>query len=131
MSDADVERLLEGYRSLNRGDLGAVLELLDPEIEWYEPDPSPEAGLHHGRDGFARFLAGWLDSFEDFRVEPERIAEQGDRIVVTVRQSGRGRASGLEVTARLAHVWTISGGRAVGWRSFGDPAQAEAGPPAR
>jgi ketosteroid isomerase-like protein len=37
-----------------------------------------------------------------------------------VHQSGRGRASGVEVEARLAHVWTVRDGRAVRWEAIPD-----------
>lgn len=46
MAEANVEALQRGYEALNRGDLSAVLELLDPDIEWQEPEPSPDAGTH-------------------------------------------------------------------------------------
>lgn len=120
MATADVQALQLGYEALNRGDLSAVLELLDPEIEWHEPEPSPEAGAHTGRDSFERFFRSWIDSFEDFRVEPERVIERGGRLIVIVRQSGRGRASGVEIDARIAHVWTVEHGRAVRWESVAD-----------
>lgn len=128
MGQADVDLLMQGYEALNRGDFSVVFELLDPDIAWREPDPSPEAGAHRGRESFARFLTGWFESFEDFRVDPERVTERGDQLIVVVNQSGRGRTSGIAVEARLAHVWTISGGMAIGWRSYGDPAEAEADP---
>ena len=121
MSNAEIETLKRGYAALNRGDVSVVLQLLDPDIRWHEPAPSPEAGAHRGRDGFERFLRSWLDSFEDFRVEPERIVERGDELVVIVRQSGTGRSSGLRVDARLAHVWTVAEGRAVRWEAVADP----------
>jgi uncharacterized protein len=121
MGQAEVETLKRGYAALNRGDLSVVLELLDPEIVWHEPAPSPEAGAHRGRDSFVSFLRGWLESFEEFRVEPERVAERGDELVVIVRQSGIGRSSGLHVEARLAHVWTVADGKAVRWEAIADP----------
>jgi ketosteroid isomerase-like protein len=124
MAEADVETLRRGYAALNRGDLSVVVELLDPDIEWHEPAPSPEAGTHRGRDGFESFLRGWLESFEDFRVEPERVVERGDELVVVVRQSGTGRASGLSVETRLAHVWTVADGKAVRWEAVADPEAA-------
>jgi ketosteroid isomerase-like protein len=120
VSDANVEALERGYAALNRGDLSVVLELLDPDIEWHEPSPSPDAGEHRGRDGFARFLQSWLDSFDGFRVEPERVVDRGDELVAVVRQTGTGRASGLRVEARLAHVWTVANGRAVRWEAVPD-----------
>jgi uncharacterized protein len=126
MGEADVEALRRGYAALNRGDLSVVLELLDPHIQWHEPAPSPEAGAHRGRDGFERFLSGWLESFEDFCVEPERVVERGDELVVVLRQTGTGRSSGLRVDARLAHVWTVADGKAVRWEAVADPEAAVA-----
>lgn len=39
-----MEALQRGYEALNRGDLSVVLDLLDPDIEWHEPEPSPGQG---------------------------------------------------------------------------------------
>ena len=124
MAEANVEALQRGYEALNRGDLSVVAELLHPEIEWHEPGDSPEAGTHQGRDSFERFLRGWMDSFDGFRVVPEEVVERGDKVIAVVRQSGRGRTSGVEVNARLAHVWTVSEGRAVRWESVPRPDEA-------
>ena len=124
MAEANVEALRRGYEALNRGDLSVVLELLDPDIEWHEPDPSPEAGTHTGRDSFERFMSSWIDSFDGFQVEPEQVVERGDKLIAVVRQSGRGLASGFHIDARLAHVWTVQDGRAIRWESVEDPDEA-------
>ena len=124
MGEADVETLRRGYAALNRGDLSVVLELLDAEIEWHEPAKSLEGGTHRGRDSFERFLDGWLESFDDFRVEPERVVERGDELVVVVHQTGTGRSSGLPIETRLAHVWTVADGKAVRWEAVADPEEA-------
>jgi uncharacterized protein len=120
MSEANVEALRSGYAALNRGDLSVVLDLLDPEIEWHEPATSLEGGSHRGRDGFERFLRGWLESFDGFRVEPEQVVERGNELVVVVHQTGTGRSSGLPVETRLAHVWTVADGKAVRWEAVQD-----------
>jgi len=124
VTEANVEALQRGYEALNRGDLTLVLELLDPELEWHEPGDSPEAGTHHGRDSFERFFRSWIDSFDEFRVEPEQVVQRGNDLVAVVRQSGRGRASGVEIEIRLAHVWTVEGGRAVRWEAIANPHDA-------
>lgn len=121
MPEANADALRRGYAALNRGELSVVLELLDPDIEWHEPSPSPDAGTHRGRDSFERFVRSWLEAFEDFRVVPERVLEREGELVAVVRQTGRGRASGVEVDARLAHVWTVEDGRAIRWEAASPP----------
>jgi uncharacterized protein len=118
VAEANVEALQRGYEALNRGDLSVVLELLDPEIEWHEPEPSPDAGTHAGRDSFERFFRSWIDSFDGFTVEPEQVLERDEKLIAVVHQSGRGRASGVQVDARLAHVWTVKDGRAIRWEAI-------------
>jgi hypothetical protein len=124
MTHGYVDELRRGYEALNRGDLSLVLELLDPDIEWHEPAPSPEAGSHRGRDSFERFFRGWIESFDEFRVEPEQVIEHGERLIAVVRQSGKGRASGVEVETRIAHVWTVENGMAIRWKAVADPDEA-------
>ena len=120
MSGANVETLRRGYDALNSGDLSVVLALLDPDIEWHEPAPSPDAGTYRGRDSFERFARSWLDGFDSLRVEREQVVERDDDLLAVVRQTGTGRASGLRVEARLAHVWTVANGRAVRWEAIPD-----------
>jgi uncharacterized protein len=127
MPPADVDALRRGYEALNSGDLSEVHALLHPEIEWHEGGNAPEAGIHHGRDTFERFLRTWLESFDTFRIEPEEIVEDDDRLIAMVRQSGTGRASGIEVEARIAHVWTVKDGLAVRWQSYSNREEALAG----
>lgn len=124
MTSSEVHTLRRGYEALNRGDLSVVLELLDPDITWHEPEQSLYAGSHTGRESFERFLRGWLDAFEGFHVDLESVTQGGDRLVAVVRQTGRGRTSGFPVDARLAHVWTVRDGRAVRWEAVADPDDA-------
>ena len=118
MPSEDVDALRQGYAALNAGDLSGVRSLLHPDIEWQEGDGALEAGIHQGREGFESFLGEWLESFEDFRLEPEEIIEKEDRLIAVVHQSGTGRASGIEVEAQIAHVWTVKNGQAVRWQSY-------------
>ena len=115
---ANVETLRRGYEALNRGELSEVRALLHPDLVWQEDPASPEAGAHQGSASFERFLRSSLESFDDFRIEPEEIIEDGDRLIALVHQSGKGRTSGVGVEVRIAHVWTVEDGRAVRWRSY-------------
>jgi len=50
---------------------------------------------------------------EEVRAEPEKFLNAGDQVVVLVRYSGRGKASGIEVRGAVvdAHVWTLREGK--------------------
>ena len=118
MSQEDVEILHRGYEALSRGDVDAVLEFCDPEIECQLPEGGINSGILHGRRALKEFLEDYIDAFESFRMEPERFVEAADQVVVVLRVVGRGRGSGLEVDVRPAHLWTMESGRAVRIQAF-------------
>jgi uncharacterized protein len=115
MTEDDIRVLLDGYEALNRREFGVLAEALDPELEWQPGEVTPEGGAHRGAEGFKRFLDSWLESFDGFQIAPELVVQAGDRAVVVAHQQGRGHGSGIELEARVVHVWTIRNGTAVGW----------------
>ena len=64
------------------------------------------------------------EGFASDRVEAEEIVDAGDRVVVMVHHSGRGRTSGIEVDQRYAMVWTVRDGRVMRMDLY--PTRAEA-----
>ena len=71
------DRLRAAYVAINGGDPGPAVELMDPDIEWIEPDGAPGvggmrpgSGVYRGRDqvftGVFALLAGRL--WDHFRV---------------------------------------------------------------
>jgi ketosteroid isomerase-like protein len=118
MHDEDLEALRRGYEAWNRGDVGAVLELVDPEIDWRPGEDAPESSGSGGREGFRRFIVSWTESFEELQIEPRELTVAGDHVIVVVDQRGRGRGSGIELDISTVHVWRVRDGRAVGWYAF-------------
>jgi len=118
MREQDLEALRRGYEAWNRGDLGEVLELVDPEIEWRPGEDAPEPAEATGREGFRGFIESWTESFDELRIEPREVVVAGDHAVVVVDQRGRGRGSGIELDISTVHVWRIREGRAVGWYAY-------------
>jgi ketosteroid isomerase-like protein len=117
VTEDDVRVLVEGYEAWNRREPDVLAELLDPEMEWDAGFQAPEAGRHRGADSFRQFVDSWIESFDEFHIDPELLVQVGDEVVVVARQKGRGRGSGIELEIRVVHVWRIRDGRAVGWWS--------------
>ena len=120
MRKQDLEGVTRGYEAWNKGELGEVLELMDPEIEWAPGAESPEAGVFSGRDGVRELWSEAKKIFGGFRNEPEEIFDAGDRVVAFVRVEGVGAKSGVAVQARIAHLYTFRGGKVLRVESFED-----------
>ncbi|MFL5896048.1 MAG: nuclear transport factor 2 family protein [Thermoleophilaceae bacterium] len=119
VTEANVATLRRGYDALNRGDVSEVLALIDDEIAWDPGELTPDsASATGGRAGFESLIRSWVEAFDDFRIEPVDVIDQPPFLLAIVRQSGRGRASGLDITIEIAHVWTVEDGRAVGFHSY-------------
>src|SRR6478735_12359375 len=114
MDDAEqrVQIVQTGMDAYARGDMPAVLELFDDELELYSP---PELGNNpadfHGREGYLRWLNTWLEAWDEYRVEMERIEPVGERhVVADCRQHAVGRESGIPVDFRTAYLWEVRDG---------------------
>ena len=106
-----VRRVFEAF---NQGDLETVLEALDPQIEWHVPPMLPEQTVYHGHRGVRDLWRSLRDSFDDFELAIEDMAEAGDRVMVLACAQGRGKGSGIEVrTPSFGWVWTLRAGKAL------------------
>ena len=117
MSKENVEIVRRGYQLFQAGDFEAVAALFSSGVEL--PDAGGLGigdivpGTRTGPEGFLRTTEETRDAFEDFRVEPEGFIDAGEVVVVPVRISGRGRASGVEQEARLVHLWALRNGKVI------------------
>ena len=112
MSQKNVEIVRRGYEQMSKtGEL--VWELIDPEIEVHDPPVGPDSRVYHGHEGFRAAFANVEESFDEYRFEAEEFHDVGDDVVVFVLMRGRGKGSGLDVEARIAHLWTLRDGKAV------------------
>lgn len=120
--------VMRGLESVNTGDVGAMLEVADPEIR-VTPRRAPVTGTYVGHDGMREFFADNAESMEVFRITPEEVVDAGDRVVVIGTLLVRGRGSGIEMTFPTATVTTVRDGKIVHFEEFieRDKALAAAG----
>jgi ketosteroid isomerase-like protein len=121
VSEADAETLRRSYEALNRGDAKTALEALDPGGVWRESPELPGGTELRGRDAVLDFLEDFLAQWREFRQEIDDTVVAGDRVAVLIHLTAVGRASGIEVDTRYAHVRTMRGARGSTWRPTGIP----------
>jgi uncharacterized protein len=102
-------------------DVPAMLEFLDPQIEWRGPDSLPWGGTFRGHDGFHEFFARVGDRIAEFRREKQQYLDAGERVVVLLRSIARAKG-GTGWDLPEVHVWTVRGGKAVSFDNYVDTA---------
>jgi ketosteroid isomerase-like protein len=98
-----VERIRRSYEAASCCDLQALLSFFAPDIVW---DMAPIGmGTSEGATPMRRFLEEWWGGYDEYRIEPEEIADLGNGVVFAVlNQSGRPVGSSSSVTLRYAAV---------------------------
>ena len=128
MSRENVEVVRRMYDAVVRGDTEAVIGSYDPEVEWDTTRLASEgitgSGTYRGHEGVRRFFREWNEAWEDSRFDLEELIEADQQVVSVVTRRGRGRASGVEVEAPGAVVWTIRSGKIVRVVLFATRAEA-------
>jgi uncharacterized protein len=124
MSAENVELVRAAYEAWNRGDVDAVLQYLDPDVELRDPPEAPDAQVWHGHEGYRRQLEQFMAAWAEASIEPEEIVDAGDKVLVRVHYRVRGKGQGIEVELRIFHVITLRDGKGVVIQVHGDEARA-------
>jgi ketosteroid isomerase-like protein len=107
MSQENVEIVRRAIEVFNRDGPEAAAAFLDPEIEWHDVPEQPDAGVHHGLNGFLAAVEQFTGDFEYFRILLDEIFDHGDQVVTYGRSVGRGRGSGATFEQLSVGVWTL------------------------
>jgi ketosteroid isomerase-like protein len=120
-----IEVVRRGYEAFRQAGIEGVVPLLDPEIEWRNPQDSPIADVFRGHAGVREWYAAATSAFEDLHFEPDELRDLGDgRVLVLLRFSFRGAGSDIELEVPFAHIWAIRDGLATYLQMYSDPADA-------
>jgi ketosteroid isomerase-like protein len=126
MSQENVEIVRRMWEVYEERGLDAVLEFFDESINWRAvPGAVDDAGELNGVEAMRRYLGDWLETFADVSTVPTEILDLGgDRVLATLRVSGRARLSGIETGLSYAVVYTLREGKIVQGREYVDRAEA-------
>jgi ketosteroid isomerase-like protein len=124
-----VEGLLAGAGATDKQTIIAALpELIAqtcaPDIEWIEDPRRADGVVYRGHEGVRQSWERWLEQWDEWEGEFERVIDRGDDVLVVARERGRGVSSGASVSARNYMVFTIREAKIARYREFYDEHEA-------
>jgi ketosteroid isomerase-like protein len=112
-ADLDKQAMLDALPDL-------VAQTCDPEIEWVEDPQRADRRVYRGHDGVRESWERWLEDFEQYGFEVERIVDAGAKVLVVAREEGRGRVSGATISQRIYSVYSFRGSKISRYEEFYD-----------
>jgi ketosteroid isomerase-like protein len=121
MSAPDVDTVRRLFERFDRDGLDLALELISEDFVVEVPGSmSAEPDVYRGHDGARRYFAGFDGLMEEVRFEPIELVEHRGAVIVWLRLSGRGAASGIEVDQHAAVVTWLADGKVTRMEPYPD-----------
>ena len=128
MSQENVETIRAMFAVFNDRGVEAATDsfghLLAPDFGLEEANELPDPAAYTGKEAFIANLAKLEEAFEELRLEPVEVVDLGEKVLVVVSMSGRGRGSTAPVEMTFAQLWSLRDGRAVSLRDYATKAEA-------
>jgi uncharacterized protein len=119
----NVELARSGYAAFARGDIPAVIGLMDQALVWHEAESLPYGGVHRGPDAVLQnvFMALGRD-WQPFSATPQQYINAGDSVVVLGEYRATNRSTGRAFAAPFVHIWRFENDRLVEFHQLTDTA---------
>jgi ketosteroid isomerase-like protein len=124
MSEENLEVVRAIYSRFNEGDFRASVDLLDPHIVFLMMRDAPWAEAYVGVEAVAAAMRGLFETWADFTLKAEELIPAGDSVLVSVRQQGVARISGVPTDEHYFTVWSFRGRKVIRIENFRERAQA-------
>src|SRR5258708_37162985 len=120
MTDDNADLLRGTYEAFGRGDIAAVIGVLDEHIVWNTPAVLPHAMPVNGRDEVGAFFQNLASTWQDFNLEIDDFVASGDRVCV-IGKAGGSLEGGETASYGFVHAWTVHDGVCVRFDEYVDP----------
>jgi ketosteroid isomerase-like protein len=115
---ANVEIIRRGLDAYNRGDVEALLETADPDIEFVPLRSLVVGGSYHGHEGIRQFFEDLDEEWEKRFIHLDEFREHGDTVLLLGEFQAKGRASGVEMRSPVAWLFELRDGKVVRMQAY-------------
>jgi ketosteroid isomerase-like protein len=124
MSQQNIELVQAALAAYFRSDEQALRELAEPGVTITTRRDQPDHREHHGVDGLIAYLGEWADAWEEYSFDVLRMRDSGDSVLMTARQRGKGKRSGVPIDGEVTFAFTLRDGRIARVQMFGGEEEA-------
>jgi ketosteroid isomerase-like protein len=119
MSPSNIEVVRAVVTEFNRGDFAAAMEMCTEDVVFDWSRRMLDGEVVTGREETLRFLQGVMEIFDEIHIPAEELTDLGGGVVLLVGTARfKGRASGLDVEAAAANLWTVRDGKISNFRFY-------------
>jgi ketosteroid isomerase-like protein len=79
-----------------------------------------------GRAAARQIIESWVGTWLEYTFDVDELVDAGEVVLLAVKETGRGKGSGLPMEHRFCMAWTIRDGRVVRCVCHDDLAHARA-----
>jgi ketosteroid isomerase-like protein len=124
MSQENVETYKRAVEAGNRLDIEALLEELDPEVEWYSAIAGLGSEVYRGSEGIRELFRDASQAFTRMTLEVSDVRDLGDRALALGRLRTRGHESGVQTEVSFNQLVDFKRGKVIRLRTFLDRDEA-------
>jgi ketosteroid isomerase-like protein len=124
MSQESVEVVKRLMAAFNDRDPDTFAGSTTPDFEWTTSMAAVEGEVFVGRAGIDTYFGRMKDAWDEFQTLADEYRDLGDRVLLLGRLNGRGRISGVPVSAQLDILFDLRRGKISRMHSFLDHDEA-------
>ena len=120
MTEGSAEIVRRQFEAFQQGGVDAAAEYWHPDVEWRAVEgAADDVGVMTGKDRLRRYYEDWFEMFDELRGDVvEVLYDQEDLAALRIRNSGRGRVSGVHTAGHYFVVCTLRDGLIVSGREY-------------
>ena len=117
------------YKSFAKGDIPAVLSLLDANVVWNEAEGNAYAdgNPYKGPDAVLKGVFSRIgEDYEFFNLKNIQLHEMSNnKVLATLRYQAKLKKNGATIDAQAAHLWTIKNDKIIAFQQYVDTKQLD------
>ena len=124
MAGDHVSSALRSMAAFNERSPDRLVAECDPDCELVPFRAQLEGTSYQGHEAIRQFMRDMDEDWTGFKIAPQLVGQSDDRVVVTGRVTGSGRASGVDLDLVAGFVFEFRGDLIAHIRSYSDPDEA-------